>query len=423
MNSPRMQFSLSSGINEMHYSKTGYVFKGNYDQVLENESEGNKLIKELEIIKDSKKISGDNLNAICSFICFLTRKGGYIDKEKLPLYSEAFLQIGSLSTADDLILFQAIINSIYEQLPIKNHKCPIGMWKKNAKGPCTLTPTNLEGYFSNQEGAIGIVCLPQEYRYGGISAWSSLWHEVAGHNFLQSIPGLIQEIENKIKDQETYSPFGNYWSLSKRVEEVASDVMATLTAGPSFALASLVYFRGASQEDSSKLFQSDESNCHPIPALRIFVMTEVIKLLKLDANDNWRNSLEAEIQKDLATTDKFTITNKFGPGLTIPKDEAITTTKKIANIVATTSFSKFNNQSLFESLSKSNFCWNQKDESLMKSYKPIFSSKKINVKTKDLQARHIVAATVMASCEKDANIKMIFNKMKEEIYHLFVLKK
>jgi hypothetical protein len=90
-------------------------------------------------------------------------------------------------------------------------------------------------------GTIGVVSLPGTYRQHPL-LWSSLAHEVGGHDVLHADPGLLTELGQAVKSSIRNSDpsLGTLWQYW--IDETASDVYGLLHYGPEFELNLAIFF-------------------------------------------------------------------------------------------------------------------------------------------------------------------------------------
>lgn len=176
------------------------------------------------------------------------------------LLQHAYFSKYSPDAWKDLQAFQALISGIYEDFLRERIKpfaiaalslAPLAKWGEKRRSPYTLTRGPPEKLIPGVQA--GIVSLPAVYRSGGLYAWVSIGHEVAGHNFLQSVPSLLKEMQQCISkhtslvlneegcEDDQIESLAQYWSGC--TEEIASDVLGVLSFGAAFALGFLGYLR------------------------------------------------------------------------------------------------------------------------------------------------------------------------------------
>lgn len=267
--SPIRNLNLGRAVSDVYYSSRGGLFRPDFDA----------LIDDLTSLKNKDLLLPREYqeSVLDPFIDFLTGLGKEkfdiimgpnesiltddqpLFRQLIPDIAEALLQRSHQdkyyeSAFQDLQAFQAIVSTIHNVALAKNVTTelpPLAVWSSRRRGPYTH-PANK----TNKVGVkAAIVCLPPEHRTGGLLAWSSLGHEIAGHNLLRAQQGLIRELSGKVlkavnnKGKRQFPKakcidrLATYWS--ERVEELASDVLGVLNMGPSSAIGFVGYLRGA----------------------------------------------------------------------------------------------------------------------------------------------------------------------------------
>lgn len=146
--------------------------------------------------------------------------------------------------------FQAVCATLYDDflnnevrkklnLPLIEKFPPLAMFQKSGDGgPFTITSDSVQQLFG---GTIGVVSLPGTYRQHPL-LWSSLAHEVGGHDVLHADPGLLTELGQAVKSSIRNSDpsLGTLWQYW--IDETASDVYGLLHYGPEFELNLAIFF-------------------------------------------------------------------------------------------------------------------------------------------------------------------------------------
>lgn len=401
----------------------------------------------------------------------------------IPDISEALLQrdhegVYYSSAHDDLLAFQAVVTSIYQTILEKKIQTvsrailpPLAKWGKD-RGPYTWTVHATHS--RNLKLQAGIVSLPPENRDGGLLAWSSLGHEVAGHNFLCSNDELLPDLEGHVRTalQGKYSPnLVTYWE--RCVEETTSDILGVLNIGPVSAAALIGYFRGVrggklkaegiypgnggTTKKTIKLYSSDPerkvvdltirelpgyvslpqkgghlgkvgesdiifesyfsaSEKHPVDLLRPFVLLEVIDALTnlgSEERERWKALINEEVYNDYVDSITVTETDPDAP-TSLPHqlstDQAIEAGKIVAKTILHAPLKSLNGQSLIQV-----FNWTDGDEAIVAEYKEAMKQGKPSPQQPkgSFRARYVVAAATQASLEENADIQTLFERMKE----------
>lgn len=506
---PIPNFDLSYATCDVYYSQRGGLFRANYDHLLDE-------LRSLQTLPPHRLNPWYQDNVVQLLINYLlyqlpkdrfekifsTHTEDLTDpieksiRELLPILSEALLQRNptnkySESAFEDLIAFQAIVNTIY-QLAVQSIDAPMPplvTWSRKQKGPYTITAAKIE---EKIQIPIGVVCLPPEYQNGGLLAWSVMGHEVAGHNFIHSKPGLLDELVSKVKSaidkklssqlKKQHTPFNpqdvallsEYWTMSQRIEELASDLLGILSTGPSLAIGCIGYFRGVSEDgllkttgpfeaqkkldalhiqgpgtnlylkNLSKKVKVEEpqgvlgkdgeqeirytlhkshSGPHPIAALRPFAMAEAIKHTALFDNvkTGWTNLITQEVLLKEFSKEKHVkiilIDSQVIPPQkkekVIPYQIACLSAEIAANIIMTTKFSKLGDQEITKV-----FNWTMKDEAQVDYVRTSYQKGDLEAPA-SASTSHIVAAAVIhassahAPHAANAEIGALFRTMKQ----------
>lgn len=277
--------SLDMVISDVYYTTHGGLFKPDYHGL---------LIDLLDIGKSDTLLPRSyQTEVLRPFITFLEKKIGQDQFKKLFHSSEEQLAISEKKTKKaieevaegllqrnhqfkyypssfrDLMAFQAVVTSIFNDVLEKSMLKlavlpPLAKWGPS-KGPYAF-PQSLAA-IKEMNVKAGLVNLPPEHRTGGLLAWVSLGHEVAGHHFLHAIDGLVEEIKKKIAEEfdkeknknPLWDTLSDYWCAC--AEEATSDVLGTLNIGPSFGIGLLGYFRGVRDgklQSSGSLYSTKE---------------------------------------------------------------------------------------------------------------------------------------------------------------------
>lgn len=157
----------------------------------------------------------------------------------------------------DLLAFQAVVDSIYfsifsrSELKIMTPLPPIAKWGKAEKGPYTYP---ISSTHKVAKLYAGIVNLPVGHQNGGILAWSSLGHEIGGHNFLRANSNIIKELgsaicesvlevkDQSLKNKDKKNDLATFWKSC--AEEMACDILGVLNIGPIAILGFLGHLKG-----------------------------------------------------------------------------------------------------------------------------------------------------------------------------------
>ncbi|NGX60782.1 MAG: hypothetical protein K940chlam9_00250 [Chlamydiae bacterium] len=382
----------------------------------------------------------------------------------------------------DLLAFQAIVTTLHQEVLdskignlVKNTLQPIAAW---GKVPFTYylskgLDKEIFGDFSNHQ--VTIVKLPFSLSSTGLQAWSSIGHEAGGHHFLRSIPGLIQELSEKLEkrldeNEKVDKHFVSYFPSC--IEELASDVLGVLNLGPAFGIGHALYLRAKNKDDQfstkgvlyskeippsrdiklkSQSFKNDlliekvnpninfpdsgnfgylgnksvdfekffnPVNKHPMDLLRVWVIVGVIEELDIDAKvkKDYIDTLNQIVDVDLKGVKKLRFKeikkNNEVDIHEIGLDVCIEISKIAAKIIVSMELKTLNKYNF-----KSVVVWNNIDELIVKDLKKSLTGDKEFVRSstfgqsKKWFSRHIVSASILKSISV-AQEDAIFKKMK-----------
>ncbi len=274
-------------------------------------------------------------------------------------------------------------------------------WGAPENGPYTW-PIDATSNFGLE---VAIVSVPPIHATNGLLAWSSIPHEVCGHDIIHADIGLreqlIEAVKNALIEKSIGDGLPEYWS--SRIDETASDVMGILNLGPAAAIGVIGYFRGmnAAYTGEAKLRNNGPAkDPHPADILRGYLGAYATGLLAFDQAGDWEKIIEAETEKDLSSIKL--------EGNDIDTDIAKTSARIVANTIMKTKLKCLENHSLDQIRN-----WGNVDEFISKFLRTLLKTN--NPLTEEYRsgfyAAHVVAAAVIESLSKDADIDIIFNRM------------
>jgi hypothetical protein len=225
--------------------------------------------------------------------------------------AQAVLQQGEGYLARSTAAFQEVVSDLYDGFvaaegrkgvkpPDAGTLPPLVRWGSPAGGPYTWPAT------ATAELGVraGVVSLPAANAEQGLLAWPALAHETAGHDILEADKGLSAELARAVSAKlaaERLGPtLGDYWS--KRIDEVAADVLGVLNMGPAAAVGLVGYFRalnGAWRGNASLRNVGRAEDPHPADIARGYLVAETVRLLSFKGAARWADRLIAEIDRDL----------------------------------------------------------------------------------------------------------------------------
>jgi len=252
-----------------------------------------------------------------------------------------------------------------------------------------------------------VVEFPKHYAKGGILAWGCLGHEVAGHDILHHIPGLLQElmdvVEEELEEQNIPTEIIDYWK--ERIDETASDILAILHMGPSAAFAQIGFFRHFDHESrlTCAINPTDE---HPANILRGFLAAQAVRILGLKSAEIINGELENDIGWKCHV--EMTKTSKVFD-LAIAQYSA----SIVAETILERPLASLQNRS-FSQIRK----WGCTDEKIVSSIRQIIQRDlPLNrLSRNQFHAAHIVAAAILESIEGEKTrqqLQYTFQKMLE----------
>lgn len=254
----------------------------------------------------------------------------------------------------------------------------------------------------NLESAI--VSLPPANAGGGLLAWAALGHEACGHDILRADRGLQPELANLLQQalQPLNPGLADYWST--RIDETSSDVMGILNMGPAAGIGLIGFFRGirgAFDGIATLASNGPADDPHPADIVRGFLAASTVRLLSFDGSAEWANAIEAETRKDLRT---ITLA-----GMTVSEADARKSADIVAHVIAMTK-----TQTLGHALIEIQD-WHNSDEDIVTRLRPLLSRNAPldpDLAAGGFFAAHVVAAAVMAALAGDAQLKVLFSRMR-----------
>ena len=200
-----------------------------------------------------------------------------------PVYEHAKLA-GMRDVRPELRRFLAVVSNLYRSfvnankraaahIPLVTAMPPLAFFQSNGdEGPYTVTSDSMQQLFATP---IAVVSLPATYRSHAL-LWSSLTHEVCGHDVVHADPGLVSEMVQGVRAMfvgDAFAPNGplsgdllsallwSYW-----IDEAVADVYGVLNMGPTFALNHAPFF-------SAMMARAFVRAGRPVPALPVLRST------------------------------------------------------------------------------------------------------------------------------------------------------
>jgi hypothetical protein len=177
----------------------------------------------------------------------------YLERLLAPVYAHA-PPYASPDIRPQLRRFLAVVSNLYRSFNDPNKRKSLNIQVVDTlpplaffqvisnQGPYTITTERMA---KETGSAVGVVSLPASYRNHPI-LWSTLAHEVCGHDVVHTDPTLIPELVKEVRKLfvgRNFSPrekpdinnlnalLWSYW-----IDEAVSDVYAIMNMGPTYAL-------------------------------------------------------------------------------------------------------------------------------------------------------------------------------------------
>lgn len=259
-----------------------------------------------------------------------------------------------------------------------------------------------------------MVVMPIVNSLGGLFAWTTYAHEVAGHNNLHARACIDNELQTTIFNKLHYGSshitkdLAEYWS--DRSDETLSDVLGLLTLGPAAGIGLVGYIRGLA-EDGRLRANGNASDFHTSNLVRGLLAAQVIKHLPFSNAKQWSASIEKEVLRDYPTH-LVSVRGKLFREFSLitlgnqkyDYNEVMSSVDAMAKVALFTPFACYGNQSLF-----SLRAWNNADmEKTSRLMDYMRYGGQINT---SYRASHVVAAATFAGLKKDAKLTIIFQRM------------
>ncbi|RKN55042.1 MULTISPECIES: hypothetical protein [Bacillus] len=325
--------------------------------------------------------------------------------------AQAILQQGEGYNAQATDAFQELVSDLYDGFlsledrtginqPDLSVIAPLIKWGNPESGPYTwpVDATSILGL------KVAIVSLPPVNAKKGILAWSSIGHEVCGHDILHADIGLLTELAESVRSDLNEQNLGHllseYWA--SRIDETASDVLGVLNLGPAAAIGLVGYFRGLNAAFTGEAVLKNHGfgdGPHPVDILRGYLGAYSVGLLEFDQAKEWEKVIEAEVDKDLSEIQL--------DGVIINIDKAKQSAKQVAITIMKKKLISLENHSLNQIQN-----WRNKDEAIVAHLRPLLTTLgSLSEEHKSgTYAAHVVAAAVTEALSND-DIRLIFERM------------
>ena len=326
--------------------------------------------------------------------------------------AQAILQQGEGYNAVATDGFQEVVSDLYDGFLSAESRVGVNLpdlsvipalvkWSDPENGPYTW-PIDATSNFGLD---VAIVSVPPIHATTGLLAWSSIPHEVCGHDIIHADIGLREQLAEAVRNGLIEKNIGEglpeYWS--SRIDETASDVLGILNLGPAAAIGIIGYFRGMNAAYTGKAMLRNvgpAKDPHPADILRGYLGAYATGLLAFNQAREWEKIIEAETEKDLSTIEL--------EGNVMNTDVAKESARVVASAIMKTKLKCLENHSLDQIRN-----WGNVDEFILKFLRTLLrtSSALTEEYRSGFYAAHVVAAAVSESLSKDADIDIIFNRM------------
>ena len=326
--------------------------------------------------------------------------------------AQAILQNGEGYNAVATDAFQEVVSDLYDGFLSAEDRIGVNppdlsvipamvKWGNPESGPYTW-PVNATSIFGLKAA---IVSVPPIHAETGLLAWSSISHEVCGHDILHADKGLIEELAEAVKNALINANVGHglpdYWAL--RVDETASDVLGILNLGPAAAIGLIGYFRGMNEAftgNAQLRNNGPTQDPHPADILRGYLGAYSTGLLNFDQAGEWEKIIVAETDKDLSTIRI--------EGRNINPDIAKQSAKIVAETIINTKLQSLENHSLNQIQN-----WENADEAIATFIRTSLRTTGLSIEQykSGFYAAHVVAAAITEALSKDADLNIVFDRM------------
>ncbi|ARJ25315.1 hypothetical protein [Bacillus mycoides] len=325
--------------------------------------------------------------------------------------AQAILQHGEGYNPQATDSFQELVSDLYDGFlslgdragikpPDLSVIAPLIKWGNPEFGPYTwpIDATSILGL------EVAIVSLPPVNAKKGLLAWSSIGHEVGGHDILHADIGLLAELAESVRtdlnEQNLGHGLSEYWA--SRIDETASDILGVLNLGPAAAIGLVGYFRGLNAAfTGEEILRNHGSGDDPHPAdiLRGYLGAYAVGLLEFDQAKEWEKVIESEVDKDLSEIQL--------DGVIVNIKKAKESAKLVASTIMKKKLISLENHSLNQIQN-----WRNKDEVIVAHIRPLLTTLgSMSEEYKSgIYAAHVVAAAVTEALSND-DINLIFERM------------
>ncbi|MCB0370803.1 MAG: hypothetical protein KDD45_15610 [Bdellovibrionales bacterium] len=280
---------------------------------------------------------------------------------------------------------------------------PLLSW---GNGPATWTEAHTKSIGLKN---VAIVNLPIGNSQGGIFAWTTLAHEVSGHDLLMAadlINELYQNVRDSLRSKGISQDTTNYWvSKVERIDEIASDILGVLNLGPAAAIGLIGYLKGLSPNKKLRPNGPKEDE-HPADVLRGIAVANAVDRLAIQNRTQWSSLFYEKVVEDFPSTVNL-------DGKDISDQEAMRSAEIVSHAILNSFLPVLNGKSL-----RMVRTWGVKDQQVTEQIGACLSNKTLAgvpaycKKSIDKQyAKHIIAAATIESLKMHADPQVIFSNM------------
>ncbi len=275
--------NFQAAIEDVYYYTHDGLFKTDYDLLMQElrslegkdallEATYQEKVLEPFVVYLSKKLKKNNFDRIFGADEATLTNSDRNTKKTIVKVTEALLQrkhefTSHRSAFEDLRAFQSLVTSLFIGVYAKDFfakvdppLAPLVKWGERSQPYTHTLNPGKKGSLERLGIQAGIVNLPFEHKNGGLLAWSSIVHEIAGHHFLKSQEKIVPTLETAVEAAIEAAIEGQDWKLTPEesakvkvywkvcTEEAAADVIGLLCMGPAFLLGLIGYYRGRSSD-------------------------------------------------------------------------------------------------------------------------------------------------------------------------------
>lgn len=262
---------------------------------------------------------------------------------------------------------------------------------------------------------VAIVNLPIGNSEGGIFAWTTLAHEVSGHDLLAAanlIDELYKNVGNSLASRGISLDVVNYWTSKRgRIDEIASDILGVINLGPAAAIGLVGYLKGLSPDQKLR-FNGPVNDDHPADILRGVVVATTTNQLAIQNRARWANLIYREVLNDWPKIGLSELSSISLDTKNISCQEAMRSAEIVADSILNDPLENLDGMSLRQVR-----VWDMYDQRIADRIGEYLSGLKEPpeycsvAKIERKYAKHIIAAATIESLKDGADSKRIFSRM------------